>query len=392
MTSFAYVGPVPASKSLLNRLLITKSYFHDLELHGVSRADDVQLMQAALGAFDAGKNHFEIGRSATGLRLLALRVSRNPGRYVISGHETLFARPTQELLKVLFQLGVGARVDGRAMEIHSQGWKMHGDMLLVPFSRSSQFATAVLMNAWNLDFDLFISLGGQKVSEGYWRMSLQLAQDLGMRVESWDGDIRIPAGQKINVEEYKVESDVSSVFALACVAAVAGDLSIVDFPESRMQPDVAFLEIFHRMGIPVSFTNGVLKVDQAKEIKGIQVDLHTTPDLFPGLAVLCGLAEGESRLYGAPHLRFKESDRLDEIAGWLKIMGREVITNDDGVLISGKAHTPPEEPIELDSRGDHRLAFAAAILKAKGWPIRLVDSDVVSKSFPEFWEILGWRP
>ncbi len=390
VSDFAYIGQLPASKSILNRLLIARTYSPDLKIVGSSLADDVVVMDQALNDLSLGKAEFEMGKSATGFRLLAMRLSRLSGQFKISAHESLFERPMNELLKVLFQLGVETELSGNSIEIQSQGWRMHGDMLLVPFARSSQFATAVLMNAWNLPFDLFVSLGGQKVSEGYWRMSLQIAKDLGMQVDAWDGDVRIPKNQQITTAEFKAETDVSSAFSLACVAAVSGDLSIVEFPETHLQPDVAFLEIFEKMGIPLRLTSGTLKVDKAEVLKGVQVDLKNHPDLFPCLVVLCGLAKGDSHLYGAPHLVFKESNRLEEMVNWLKLMGRDVISNDDGVMISGDPVTPRAEPLKLSAKGDHRLAFAAAVLKAAGWRVELDDSKVVSKSFPEFWQILGW--
>jgi 3-phosphoshikimate 1-carboxyvinyltransferase len=389
VSTFAFVGRLPASKSILNRLLLVRSYFPELEIQGESSCDDVKLMQAAVQALEHGKE-IDAGSAGTVLRFMALRASREPGRHRIIGHTRLFERPQQELLKILKQVGVEATLTRNALEIKGEGWRLHGDTLLVPFQRSSQFATSVLLNAWKLPFDLYVSLGGQKVSEGYWRMTTRMAQDLGMRIDFWDGDFRVPRGQAINRRASTAETDVSSAFALAAIAAVSGAATFLDFPSAGLQPDTAFAGILERMGVPAVQTMSTLKVDKARKLTGVAVNLKNTPDLFPVLAVLCALAEGESDLYGAPHLVHKESDRLNQIASLVRQLGRDVLVKEDGLVISGEPARPQGASLEFDCEGDHRLAFAAAVLKAAGFDIRIIHPESVTKSFPEFWSILGW--
>jgi len=347
-------------------------------------------MKAAIAALEAGKE-MDAGSAGTVLRFMALRASRVPGEHRIIGHRRLFERPQQELLKILKQVGVEAKLTETSLELKGQGWRMHGDTLLVPFERSSQFATSVLLNAWDLPFDLYVSLGQQKVSEGYWRMSTRLAQDLGMRIDFWDSDFRVPRGQKINRTEYTAEVDVSSAFAIAAIAAVSGTATFLDFPAVGLQPDVGFVTILERMGVPRTLTATSLKVDRALSLSGVSVNLKTMPDLFPVLAVLCALAKGESDLYGAPHLIHKESDRLNQIASLLNLLGRDVRVKEDGLSIQGERIVPPGPGVTLDCAGDHRLAFAAAVLQAAGFTIEILHPEAVTKSFPEFWSIVGWE-
>jgi 3-phosphoshikimate 1-carboxyvinyltransferase len=389
-SDFAFVGKLPASKSILNRLLLVQSYFPALQVQGDSTCDDVRLMKQAIEDLKAGRE-INAGSAGTVLRFMALRASRQPGKHRLTGTKRLFERPQDELLKILRQVGVQAKLTADSLEMEGDGWRLQGDTLLVPFQRSSQFATSVLLNAWDLPFDLYVSLGGQKVSEGYWRMSTRLASELGMKIDFWDGDFRVPRGQKINRETFAAEIDVSSAFALAAIAAVSGGASFQDFPANSLQPDAGFVPILARMGVPIAFTGLVLKVEKAKALTGVSVNLKTMPDLFPVLAVLGALARGESDLYGAPHLVHKESDRLGQIAGLLTLLGREVTVKEDGLRISGgEPLQAPGPGVTFDCDHDHRLAFAAAVLKAAGFVIELQHPEVVAKSFPEFWSILGW--
>ncbi|MGE0527083.1 MAG: 3-phosphoshikimate 1-carboxyvinyltransferase, partial [Bdellovibrionales bacterium] len=227
--------------------------------------------------------------------------------------------------------------------------------------------------------------------EGYWRMSTRLASSKGMRIDFWDGDFRVPSRQMLTCEEIAAEMDLSSAFALAAIAAVAGSAGFLNFPSQSLQPDAAFLPILQRMGVPASLQGTTLKVEKASGLHGIAVNLKNAPDLFPVLAALCALAKGESDLYGAPHLIHKESDRLGRMAGLLEALGRKVEIKPDGLVVRGHPPSPPGPGLSFDCDQDHRLAFAAAVLKAAGFAIEIQHPEVVSKSFPEYWSLLGWN-
>lgn len=388
--SFAFVGHLPASKSLLNRLLIAQTYQPSLKIHGDSQCEDVVLMRGALAALARGERELNVGAGGTTLRFLALKAARIGGEFVLRGERRLFERPQNELIKILRQLGVEAELGSDSLRIQGAGWKLQGDTLLVPFARSSQFASAVLMNAWDLPFDLFVSLGGQKVSEGYWRMSVRICHDLGMKIDFWDGDFRVPARQKVTATEYTAETDLSSAFAIAAIAAVSGSANFTGFPQQTLQPDGEFVRILATMGVPLVMTDGTLRVDRAPQLNGVAVNLRNCPDLFPVLAALCALAHGESNLYGAEHLAHKESHRVLKMAEMISTFGREVETAADGLKIRGAPVAPAQiGKVSIDCDQDHRLAFAAAVYRAAGFAVDIINPQVVNKSFPEFWSILG---
>lgn len=391
MNDFAFVGHLASSKSILNRLLIARSFSPSLQIVGDSACEDVTLMKQALSAIDAGGRELNVGSGGTVLRFLALRVARVGGEFVLRGSKRLFERPQSELLKILRQLSVESELGEDFLRISGAGWKLQGDTLLVPFARSSQFATSVLLNAWDLPFDLFVSLGGQKVSEGYWRMSVRLAHDLGMKIDFWDGDFRVPRGQKITLDKIVAEQDLSSAFAVAAIAAVSGHANFTDFPTQSLQPDAEFVRILASMGVPIAMTGTTLRVDRAAALNGVAVNLKNCPDLFPVLTALCTLAEGDSNLYGASQLAFKESNRLEKMAEMVRTFGRNVELFEDGLKIVGPALRPHQNLVVVDCDHDHRLAFAAAIFRAAGFNVEIRNPEVVQKSFPEFWSLLGWQ-
>ncbi len=218
----SFVGRGPSSKSLLNRAYIIQSYDPSFKVIGSSSCRDIQIISQALEDFRNNKKIF-CGQSATALRFMALRVSRRPGSYVLSGGGRLFKRPHQILIKILNQLGVSAclRKEG-SLVITSEGWKPQGDAVVFSSDVSSQFASSILLNSFDLEKDLFLSLEGSLVSSAYLKMTLLFLQKLGLRVEGTLPELCIPARQTISKKSYEVEPDMSCLFALACFAALNG--------------------------------------------------------------------------------------------------------------------------------------------------------------------------
>ncbi len=55
MNKFAFVGQIPASKSLLNRALLVQSFYPQFQIVGDSDAEDVKVMREALFKFSQGE-------------------------------------------------------------------------------------------------------------------------------------------------------------------------------------------------------------------------------------------------------------------------------------------------------------------------------------------------
>jgi 3-phosphoshikimate 1-carboxyvinyltransferase len=121
----------------------------------------------------------------------------------------------------------------------------------------------------------------------------------------------------------------------------------------------------------------------------VNVNLENSPDLFPVLAVLCGLAQGTSKLFGAPHLALKESNRIQKTFELLTKAGIKSQIVDGGLIIEGSNMKIHSKAFSFDPDHDHRMAMAAALLNMVGAKIQILNKEVVNKSFPEFWSIVG---
>ena len=384
-------GEIPASKSILNRLLVMQSFFPEISIRGDSKADDVVKMKGAIAALARGEPA-DCGAAGTTFRFLALRASRLKGRSVLTGSKRLFERPQTEILHLLERLGVRAEIQAESLVIDSGGWQNIAE-LKVDRSISSQFASAVVLSAWQLEKPLRLIFDGSAVSEGYLQMTLQLVARGGMRLKMIEHGLEIPAHGTAdkNSFEFKAEPDISSAFAVAALAVTAGrQAHFTNWPLKSLQPDIVFVSVLEQMGCRLTLGHEQLTVHGTeKALRAIDFDLGDSPDLFPVLSVLCGLAEGTSNLHGAPHLAHKESSRIHKSAEILKLMGVAYEIQGDGMRIHGRGRTvlSGEQTLAYDPEHDHRLAMAAAVAQAAGFPIKILNPSVVGKSFPEFWTI-----
>lgn len=388
LNAFEYKGSIPGSKSLLNRSLIIQNYFPELTIFGESSCDDVQYMKTALVEFSK-QEPIHCGEAGTTFRFMALRASRMSGKWTLSGSQRLLERPQEELLNILHQFGVLALIENNTLLIDSTGWRMPNGALKINRDKSSQFASAVLLNAWDLPFDLEIGFIGPSVSNSYWDMTVQLVRDLGMNLILENNKVIIPQLQKITQFEIQIEPDYSSLFAVAVAAALCGKIQIQPVPEKSLQPDAYALHLLKKMGIPVELNSSMLTVEHVEKIEPLNVDLSDCPDLFPVLGVLCSFANGISRLSGAPHLAHKESNRIAKTWELLQFAGVDCDLKEDGLVIHGKGRNLKPTQFRFNPDHDHRMAMAAGILKRVGFNIQLENPEVVSKSFPEFWSVIG---
>jgi 3-phosphoshikimate 1-carboxyvinyltransferase len=331
------------------------------------------------------------------LRFLSLRASRLIGTHHLSGSLRLFERPQTELSRLLTQLDCEAEIRLQRLTVRGQGWQQPLGDVVIDRSVSSQFASALFLNAWGLDFDLRVQFVGEVVSESYFLMTLELLKRAGMKIEHvTDATSRetyiVKAASQITAKTLATEPDASSAFAIVATGvARAGVVEIENWPITvSLQPDAIFPDLLRTMNCLVELKNGVLRVERkSTTILGpLEFNLRDAPDLFPVLAVLCSLANGRSRLFGAPQLAHKESNRIGKIAELIKSLGRKVRLLPDGLEIEGRADSlfPPRFKFSTDH--DHRLAMAAAVAQGAGADLEIQEPKVVDKSFPGFWQAI----
>lgn len=380
---FQFVGDLEISKSWMNRALILQSFQTELKIIGDSRSQDVQLLKKALSQFKEGETEFYAGLGGTTFRFLAFRVSRKSGNYLIRADQKLLNRPQSEIIEIFKQLDIHAEFNSEGLVIHSQGWKKPKSPLKVGTSESSQFLSALALSSVDLDFEFTFETSESLTSQAYFEMTDQLLKKCGIHFGQ--------AHQKIQPMTLSGEVDVSSAFSLIAAAVLGGRVQIQNWTSDCTQPDIHFLNLFREMNISYTVDGNQFEICAQSEFKSVRADLSSCPDLFPVLSVLSAFAQGESVLFNAPQLKFKESDRIEKTFELLSRCGFQVEKTNEGMIIQGepKKLYKAKDLILFDPAHDHRMAMAAALLKIKGFPIQISDMTVVNKSYPQFFQHIG---
>ena len=124
----------------------------------------------------------------------------------------------------------------------------------------------------------------------------------------------------------------------------------------------------------------------------LEFQLNDTPDIAQTIAVT-GLGLGlETHLSGLHTLKIKETDRLQALQTEMTKLGATVNITDESLHLVPCNHL--REGVPIATYNDHRMAMAFAPLMLKT-PIVIENKEVVSKSYPAFWEqveqVLGIR-
>jgi 3-phosphoshikimate 1-carboxyvinyltransferase len=212
---------------------------------------------------------------------------------------------------------------------------------------------------------------------------------------------QIKSNQKLAGQDYFVQVDASGCSYFWAIGALSGcPIRIPNISPDSVQGDVQFAFALEKMGCQVSssstLNNSFVEVCGPKDLKHLEpvkIDMQNMPDVAQTLAVVCACANGTSRLTGLKTLRIKETDRILALHQELKKLGVTTRFGDDWLEIDGNLEqilqSSKENLIEIETYHDHRMAMSFSVLSVVVDRITIKDSEVVSKSFPNFWDLLA---
>jgi len=322
--------------------------------------------------------------SGTTLRFVSALAARTDRTVVIAGAGRLSERPIDDLLEGLMALGARCRhLRGTGLPIEVRG-PMRGGPVVLDASKSSQFASALLLTLPSLEGDSSLELTGQRVSQPYLEATLAVLAHQGVRVDRHGRRFHVPGGQRFRGPGFTVPGDASSAAYLWAAAAVSGGTVRVEgVPAKWPQADLAVLELLRDAGASVSRRPNGATVSGGTP-KAFRIDLTDAPDLYPLAGVLAATTSGVSHIVGAEHAVLKESDRKAGTALLARCLGAAVESTSRGLRIRG---TRRPRALDLRQLSDHRLVMSAAVgaLAAEGDSV-LGEKEAVRKSFPGFWD------
>ena len=402
---------VPGSKSLTNRALliaslakgktrITNALFSD-DSYYFARAlqtlgFDIQLDEpnremtvTGLGGSIPSKHaELYIGNAGTAARFLTAFLTLGEGEYILDGDARMRERPIGDLIQALISLGAKMETPNNCPPVKVVASGLPGGKTRVDGHISSQFLSALLMAAPYAKAPVEIAVTTELNSKPYIDMTLSIMQDFGVQVENHGYKRFIIQPSFFSpLSSYSIESDASAASYFFAAPAICGGTVLVEkISRQSKQGDIAFLDVLRETGNLVEEGNNLIAVTGAQSLRGVDVDMRDIPDTAQTLAVIAPFASSPTRIRGIASARLKETDRIHATCTELRRLGVRVDEHEDGMTIYPCDQL---QPARIRTYNDHRMAMAFSLIGLRVPGISIENPACVSKTFPDFFEVLG---
>lgn len=384
---------LPASKSISNRVLLLNALCATPgRLSNLAQCDDTDAVLSALAQPDASE--VNIGAAGTAMRFLTAYFATREGReVVIDGTERMRQRPIGVLVDALRQLGADIEyVEAEGYPpLKITGTRLRGGALTVSGSVSSQYITAILLIAPVIG-GIALTIEGEIMSRPYIDMTLALMARYGVKAEWRENVIHVPAGEYTALD-FTVEADWSAASYWWAMQAIVPQsrITLKGLEPQSLQGDSRIAELMSQMGVMGNWCGRYLDLRSNGGVGcccSTFADLSGTPDIAQTLVVMLCLMGRPFRITGLRTLRIKETDRLEALRIELRKLGYVVKVEGDDAISWHFETTAAEAAPHISTYHDHRMAmaFAPAAIRFPG--LIIDDAQVVSKSYPLFWEHL----
>lgn len=382
---------LPASKSISNRVLIIHALSGGKEsLRNLSDCDDTQVMIKAL---TENTEPIDILAAGTAMRFLTAYLSATPGTHTITGTQRMQQRPIQILVNALRELGAQIEYAGNEgfPPLRICGTELTGDEITLKGNISSQYISALLMIGPALKHGLRLHLTGEIISRPYINLTLRLMKDFGA-VAAWisDNSIQVEPHPYRSVP-FTVESDWSAASYWYQIAALApaAEIELTGLFRNSYQGDSRGAQLFAKLGVETQYTDrGVRLIKKGALSTRLDENLVDIPDLAQTFVVTCALLDIPFRFTGLQTLKIKETDRIAALKAELAKLGYVLRDKNDSILSWDGERCKPQETPVIKTYEDHRMAMAFAPAAIRYPHMQIAEPQVVSKSYPAYWEDL----
>ena len=388
---------ITGSKSETNRLLLLQALYPNLVLDNTSNSDDSEVMLKALQNSQLptpNSQLIDVHHAGTAMRFLTAYFSiQEEKEVVLTGSSRMKERPIKILVDALNQLG--AEISYEENEgfppIRIKGKKLTQNKVSLPANVSSQYISALLLIAPKLENGLELTLEGEITSVPYIKMTLALLNEIGVKTSFVGNKISVKPQFTIHNSQFTIESDWSSAsywYSIVALSEIGTQISLSSYKKNSLQGDSALANIYQDFGVETVFNeDNSITISKTKnhQLSIVNYQLNNCPDIAQTIAVTCfGLGIG-CHLTGLHTLKIKETDRLEALKTELTKLGATISVTNESLTLEASNHI--NENIAIDTYQDHRMAMAFAPLALK-ISLTINQAEVVSKSYPDFWEDL----
>lgn len=402
---------VPASKSMAQRAIIAATLAEGTSVLRnytpcsdsesaikVARTLGAEIIQegttlriTGIGTSPAIPEEISTGESGFLTRLTIPIISMlHKSRTLIKGEGTLINRPLLMAKETMEMFGVA--LDNTSVPLHIEG-SLCADKATVQGSGGSQLISGLMAALPLADSASEITIEEPR-SVPYLHLTKDVLKQFGVNVDIEEAGehiiIKIDGGQTYKAADVTIEGDWSGAAPMLIAGAVYGSVTVPDLSTASQQADMAVLDILHSAGTTVRVAGS--SVSTAKSpLHSFHADLNQAPDLFPVVAILAAMSEGESMLEGVGRLASKESDRASAIMEMFDGLGVEAHIENDTMIVKGMslshrcAAGVRLKGGKFTSHHDHRMVMALMLAElGASDSIEIDDVTCVAKSFPGF--------
>lgn len=385
---------LPASKSISNRALIMHALSGGNTLpDNLSDCDDTEVIINALRDMPPT---IDIKAAGTAMRFMTAYLSVTDGTHVITGTERMKHRPIRVLVDALRALGADIEYIGDEgyPPLRINGHSLEGGLLEIPGDISSQYISALLMIGPVMKNGLRLWLSGNIVSRPYIDLTLHVMHEFGIKIDWTNVDTISVAHQQYHELKYTIENDWSASSYWYEILSLLDDresrLILPGLKDASRQGDSAVRYLYSLLGVKTAFNyNGeVVLTRHNRTLPRLDYDFINQPDLAQTLVVTCAILNIPFHFTGLGSLKIKETDRIEALKAEMRKLGYAIADKNGMELIWNGERCKPDETPVIDTYEDHRMAMAFAPAAIKLGEIRINNPEVVTKSYPRYWDDL----
>ena len=390
---------LPASKSISNRALILHALSggHSLP-QNLSDCDDTEVIVRALRDWP---DVIDIKAAGTAMRFMTAYLSVMRGTHVLTGTARMKQRPIGILVDALRKLGADITYEGNEgyPPLRITGQDIEGGELEIEGNVSSQYISALLMIGPVLKKGLALKLTGDIISRPYIDLTLWMMREYGADAE-WTSNDTITVKHKPYVNrDYVIENDWSGASYWYEMLALNGDreaeVVLNGLKDGSKQGDSVIKYIFSLLGVKTVFQsktsgkpqNVTLKCN-GRRVPKLEYDFVNSPDLAQTVIVTCAALDIPFYFKGLATLKIKETDRIEAMKREMRKLGYVLHDVNDSELYWDGERCEPSMEEGIDTYNDHRMALSFAPFAMKSGSLIINNPQVVTKSYPSFWQSL----
>lgn len=356
--------------------------------------DELVVHGSGLRGLRAPAQPVDAGNAGTLMRLLSGILAGHEDRFELTGDESLSRRPMERVATPLRQMGARVETTDGHAPLEIEGGSLKPIRYELPVA-SAQVKSAILLAG------LYVQGTTTVVEPSPTRDHTELLlRHAGVDVRRRGQEVSVTGVDGLRLDEIEVPGDFSSAAPLIVAATLLPGSELYLHRVGVNPTRTGLLDVLERMRARVTLFNrhrvggepvADIEVRSSSTLVATRVSPQEVPtmvDELPLVALLAGLARGETVIEGVRELRVKETDRVESVKDLLRPLGIRVSAGEDELRVVG-VPTRPKGGGVARSEGDHRIAMLGAVaglVSREG--VQVEGAEAAAISFPGFYELL----